>query len=235
MLLELEELNVDYGGAIVLRGVSLGVSKGSIVCLIGANGAGKTTTLRTISGLKRAKDGAIKFGGKLINHYSPQEILASGIAQVPQEGKIFRDMSVYENLIMGAYLRSNKSEIAVDFQNVYGYFPILETRSKQRAGSLSGGERQMLAIGRALMSRPALLMMDEPTSGLAPMIVKMVGDIVLRLNRESMSIVLVEQNADLALKIARYGYVMVRGRISIEGSSADLLRNDAVREAYLGI
>jgi len=235
MLLELDDVTVNYGGAKVLRGVSLMVENGNIVCLIGGNGAGKTTTLRTISGLKRPSGGEIKFKGESIIQKSPPDVLALGVAHVPQEGKIFRDMTVYDNLKMGAYLRKDKSEIAADFQVVYGYFPILKSRAKQLAGALSGGERQMLAIGRALMSRPSTLMMDEPTSGLAPLMVKMVGEIILKLNKDGISVILVEQNADFALKIAHYGYVMERGRIALKGNTKDLLANDMVREAYLGI
>lgn len=236
MLLEIEDVKVNYGGAKVLRGVSLKVGGGNIICLIGANGAGKTTMLRTISGLKRPYKGKIRFKGENILQKSPPEILALGIAHVPQEGKIFRDMTVYENLIMGAYLRKDTSEIAKDFQTVYGYFPILENRSNQLAGALSGGERQMLAIGRALMSRPSILMMDEPTSGLAPLMVKMVGDIILKLNETGgISVILVEQNADFALKVAHMGYVMERGKITVQGNTKELLAKDKVRKAYLGI
>lgn len=235
LIIELDDVRVSYGGAGVLWGVSLRVEEGNVVCLIGGNGAGKTTTLRTISGLKRPSGGEIRYKGKSITRKSPPEILALGISHVPQEGRIFRDMTVYENLKMGAYLRKDKPGIAEDLQTVYQYFSILESRSKQLAGALSGGERQMLAIGRALMSRPRVLIMDEPTSGLAPIMVKMLVGIISKLNETGISVILVEQNADFALKIAHYGFVMERGRIVIQGNTTELLTNDFVRKAYLGI
>ena len=234
-LLELKGLKVDFGGARVLRGVSLGLTEGEVVCLIGGNGAGKTTTLRVISGLGRAKAGEVRLGGKVLNRLSPPHILGLGVAHVPQEGRIFRDMTVAENLLMGAFSRGRDPDLGRDMRSIYQYFPVLGERSAQRAGSLSGGERQMLAIGRALMSRPRVLMLDEPTAGLAPMVVSLVGRIIRRLNQEGLSIILVEQNAELALGVADYGYVMERGRIVIEGPTRELKRNDAVRQAYLGI
>jgi branched-chain amino acid transport system ATP-binding protein len=235
LLIELDDVRVSYGGAGVLWGISLSVEEGKVVCLIGGNGAGKTTTLRTISGLKRPSGGEIRYRGESIIRKSPPEILALGISHVPQEGRIFRDMTVYENLRMGAYLRKDKSGIAEDLQTVYEHFPILQNRSRQPAGALSGGERQMLAIGRALMSKPRTLIMDEPTLGLAPIMVKMLVGIISRLNDAGISVILVEQNADFALKIAHFGYVMERGRIVTQGNTKELLTNDFVRKAYLGI
>ncbi len=235
LLIELDDVRVSYGGAGVLWGVSLYVEEGKVVCLIGGNGAGKTTTLRTISGLKRPSGGEIRYRGESITRKSPPEILALGISHVPQEGRIFRDMTVYENLKMGAYLRTDKSGIAEDLQTIYEHFPILQNRSKQLAGALSGGERQMLAIGRALMSKPRMLIMDEPTLGLAPIMVKMLVGIISKLNDAGISVILVEQNADFALKIAHYGYVMERGKIVTQGNTTELLTNDFVRKAYLGI
>ena len=235
MLLELENVRFYYGGAEILRGISIILREKDMICLIGANGAGKTTTLRIISGLAKPTSGEIRYNGKNINGNPPQSILAKGIAQVLQEGGVFRDMTVYENLIMGAYLRKDRKTVNRDLEAVYEYFPVFKERSKQKGGKLSGGERQMLAIGRALMSRPILLLMDEPTSGLAPIVVTMVGEIILRINKDGISIILVEQNADLALNIARYGYVMERGNIALEGNTIDLLTNDMVKKAYLGL
>lgn len=234
-LLELEDVRFNYGGAEILRGVSLKLEEGDIICLIGANGVGKTTTLRLISGLERGASGRILFQGERIDRASPQSILRRGIAQVPERGRIFRDMSVYENLVMGAYIRRDKLEINKDLEMVHQYFPILKERARQKAGSLSGGEQQMLAIGRALMSRPKVLLMDEPTSGLAPLVVEMLCEIILRINGEGISIVLAEQNAEIALSLAGYGYVMEKGRVILEGATRDLFSNNVVKRAYLGI
>ena len=236
MLLEIENLEVDFSGARVLRDVSLTLAKGDVICLIGANGAGKTTTLRTISGLNKITRGEIRFRGRVINQLSPPEILGLGIAHVLQEGRVFTEMTVIENLLMGAFARGkDPAAINREMKLIFQYFPILSDRIKQRAGALSGGERQMLAIGRALMSRPKVLILDEPTAGLAPKVVKQVGQIIQKLNQDGLSIILVEQNADMALGITDYGYVMERGRIVIEGTTKDLKKNDAVRKAYLGI
>jgi len=235
MLLELDEVKISYGGARIIRGISLGVDEGDVVCLIGANGAGKTTLLRAISGLERPRFGTIKFRGENIGQVPPPEILARGLVHVPQEGRLFGDMSVQENLLMGAYLRRDKAGVEDDLGVVYGYFPVLRERSRLRAGSLSGGERQMLALGRALMSKPQVLMMDEPTAGLAPQVVQMIGQIILKMNQAGISILLVEQNAELALGVARYGYVLERGRVVVEGTAGELRRNEQVREAYLGM
>ena len=235
MLLELDEVKISYGGARIIRGISLGVEEGDVVCLIGANGAGKTTLLRAISGLERPNSGTIKFRGENIGQVPPPEILARGLVHVPQEGRLFGNMSVQENLLMGAYLRRDKAGVESDLRVVYDYFPILRERSRLRAGSLSGGERQMLAMGRALMSKPQVLMMEEPTAGLAPQVVQMIGQIILKMNQAGISILLVEQNAELALGVARYGYVLERGRVVVEGTAGELRRNEQVREAYLGI
>ncbi len=233
-ILELEDVKVSFGGAKILRGVSLRLAEGDVICVIGANGAGKTTALRTISGLERPEFGRIRFRGRDISGLRPKEILILGLTLVPEQGRLFRDLTVYENLMMGAYLRRDKKGVAKDLKTVYGYFPLLAERAGQRAGSLSGGERQMLAVGRALMSRPAALMMDEPSSGLAPQFVAMLGRIILDINQEGISVFLVEQNAEMALNVARYGYVLERGRIRLEGDTKDLMTNDMVKEAYLG-
>jgi len=235
ILLDLQNVKVSYGGAKILNGVSMSVEEGTIVCLIGANGAGKTTTLRTISGLTQPDSGEIKYRGQTIIGMRPQKILSTGIAHVPQEGRLFRDMTVYENLAMGAYLQHDKAQMEADLYKIYEYFPVLKARLKQKADKMSGGERQMLAIARALLSKPRVLMMDEPTSGLAPIMVKTVGEITSMLNTDGISILMVEQNAEFALKIAHYGYVMERGKVVLEGKTNDLLTNNMVKEAYLGI
>lgn len=234
MLLELENIRVSYGAAEVVKGMSMKVEEGSIVCVIGANGAGKTTTLRTISGLERATSGEIRFRGERINGASSQSIVKRGIVQIPERGRPFPDMSVYENLMMGAYLRKDKPELGKDLEMVYQFFPVLKDRNKQAAGSLSGGERQMLAIGRALMSKPTILLMDEPSLGLAPKLVATMGEIILGLNKRGISIVLVEQNAQMALSLADRGYVMETGRIILEGDAKYLANDKRVIKAYLG-
>jgi branched-chain amino acid transport system ATP-binding protein len=234
MLLELEDIRVSYGAAEVVKGVSMKVEEGSIVCVIGANGAGKTTTLRAISGLERATSGEIRFRGERINRASPQSIVERGIVQIPERGRPFPDMSVYENLMMGAYLRKDKLESSRDLEMVYEFFPVLKDRNKQTAGSLSGGERQMLAIGRALMSKPTILLMDEPSLGLAPKLVATMGEIILGLHNRGISIVLVEQNARMALSLADRGYVMETGRIILEGDAKALANDKRVIKAYLG-
>lgn len=234
-LLEVVGVGFGYGGAQTLRGTSLALTNGGMVCLIGANGAGKTTMLRLISGLARPDSGEIRFEGRNIAGLPPQKILDLGISQVPQEGRVFADMTVYENLLMGAYRRTDKPGVREDLEMVYLYFPRLRERVKQRGGSLSGGERQMLAIARSLMARPSVLMMDEPSSGLAPMIVESLGNIICKMNKDGLSILLVEQNADLALRISHYGYVLERGTVVLEGDAKTLLDNPIVKEAYLGM
>jgi len=234
-ILQLEGIQFSYGRAETLRGISINLNEGDIACIIGANGAGKTTTLRVISGLEKPVSGEIRFHGNRIDRLSTKEILAKGITLVPEQGRLFGDMTVYENLIMGSYLRRDKKSITQDLKKVYKYFPRLAERAKQRAGSLSGGERQMLAVGRALMSRPKVLLMDEPSSGLSPLMVDLIGQIILDINVEGISIVLVEQNAEMALNVASYGYVLERGRVALEGNTKDLIYNDLVRQTYLGI
>jgi branched-chain amino acid transport system ATP-binding protein len=234
-VLELKNVQFNYGGARTLRGVSIRLIEGDIVCIIGANGAGKTTTLRIISGLEKPSSGEIRFHNQRIDGLPPKEIIARGITHVPEQGRLFRDLTVFENLMMGAYLRRDKKAIAHDLDKIYGYFPRLGERKNQRAGSLSGGERQMLAVGRALMSQPKTLLMDEPSSGLAPQLVTMVGQIILDINHEGISIILVEQNAEMALNLARYGYVLERGRVALEGNTEDLMNNDQIKQVYLGL
>ncbi len=234
MLLELENVSVCYGAAEVVKGVSLKLEEGSIICLIGANGAGKTTTLRAISGLERATSGQIWFRGERIDGASPQSILARGIAQILERGRLFPDMTVYENLMMGAHIRKDEQQISSDLEMTYQYFPVLKERAKQAAGSLSGGERQMLAIGRALMTKPTVVLMDEPSLGLAPKLVATIGEIIVNLNKSGISIVLVEQNAEMALSLAHWGYVMETGKIVLEGDTRDLAKDERIIKAYLG-
>ena len=233
--LKIENLQFSYGGARILRGVSLELLKGDVVCIIGPNGAGKTTMLRTITGLERPTSGQILFDGNQMDGFSPKKILKAGISLVPEQGRLFPDMTVFENLMMGAYLRNDRKSIMKDMELVYRYFPRLGARARQRAGSLSGGERQMTAVGRALMSRPKVLLMDEPSSGLAPQLVSMVGQIVLDINKDGISVLLVEQNADMALNVARYGYVFEQGRIALEGKTTELMSDAMVKTTYLGI
>jgi branched-chain amino acid transport system ATP-binding protein len=234
-VLKVEDLRVSFGGARILRGVSLSLDRGDVICIIGANGAGKTTLLRTIAGLERPEAGRVDIYHRLPAKYRAKDVLSLGVALVPEQGRLFREMTVLENLLMGAFLRKDKPAVSKDLKMVYGYFPRLKERKSQVAGSLSGGERQMLAVGRALMSRPRILMMDDPSSGLAPQFVSMLGQIILDINQTGISVILVEQNAEMALNVARYGYVLERGRIVLEGKSQELLTNDQVRAAYLGL
>ena len=235
MILELKNLVVHYEKVRALKGISLAMAEKSIVTLIGANGAGKSTTLKTISGLKQCTSGEVWFLGQQIHSLSPHGIVGIGIAQVPEGRRVFPYMSVYENLLMGAYLRKDREEIQKDFEVVYQHFPILKDRKNQASGSLSGGEQQMLAMGRALMAAPKLLLLDEPSLGLSPVMVKEIGRIILNINRqEGVSIILVEQNARMALKLSSPGYVLETGKIVLSGPSGDLLNNDHVRRAYLG-
>ena len=233
--LKIEKLHFSYGGARILRGVSLDLFKGDVVCIIGPNGAGKTTMLRTISGLERPTSGQILFDGNRMDGLSPKKILSAGISLVPEQGRLFPDMTVFENLMMGAYLRNDRKNIMKDLDVVYRYFPRLGARARQRAGSLSGGERQMAAVGRALMSEPKVLLMDEPSSGLAPQLVSMVGQIVLDINKDGISVLLVEQNADMALNVSRYGYALEQGRVSLEGETTELISHPRIKKTYLGI
>ena len=234
MKLEIRDLCVSYGGIRALKGVSLSVDEGQIVTLIGANGAGKSTTLRAISGLQKVQSGSILYGGEELTSLPAKEIVRRGIIHVPEGRRVFPDMTVAENLKIGAFLRKDKDGIASDMDYVYSLFPRLKERSWQPAGTLSGGEQQMLAVGRALMSRPKVLMMDEPSLGLAPLIVKDIFSIIRRVNADGITVLLIEQNANAALRIADYGYVLETGVIALTGTGEELLRNESVREAYLG-
>ncbi len=235
-LFEIRNLHVYYGFIHALKGISLEVNEGEIVTLIGANGAGKTTTLRTISGLLRPREGDVIFDGESLLKYKPHEIVAKGIIHVPEGRRVFARMTVQENLEMGAYMRTDKDGIQEDLERVFRLFPRLEERRKQLAGTLSGGEQQMLAIGRALMSRPRVLLMDEPSMGLAPVLVEEIFDTIKELNEtQGLTILLVEQNAHMALQIAHRGYVLETGRISITGTAKELAENPEVQRAYLGM
>lgn len=234
MKLEIRDLHVSYGGIRALKGIDLTVEEGQIVTLIGANGAGKSTTLRAISGLQKPQSGSILYGGEELVGLPAKEIVRRGIIHVPEGRRVFPDMTVAENLKIGAFLRKDKDGIASDMDYVYSLFPRLKERSWQPAGTLSGGEQQMLAVGRALMSRPKVLMMDEPSLGLAPLIVKDIFYIIRRVNADGITVLLIEQNANAALRIADYGYVLETGVIALTGTGEELLRNESVREAYLG-
>ena len=234
MKLEIRDLHVSYGGIRALKGVDLTVEEGQIVTLIGANGAGKSTTLRAISGLQKPQSGSILYGGEELVGLPAKEIVRRGIIHVPEGRRVFPDMTVAENLKIGAFLRKDKDGIASDMDYVYSLFPRLKERNWQPAGTLSGGEQQMLAVGRALMSRPKVLMMDEPSLGLAPLIVKDIFSIIRRVNADGITVLLIEQNANAALRIADYGYVLETGVIALTGTGEELLRNESVREAYLG-
>lgn len=234
MLLELEEIQVNYGPIRALRGISFTVEEGEIVTLIGANGAGKSTTLNTISGLLHPRAGRIRYLGAEIQRLSPQEVVARGITQVPEGRRVFAEMSVEENLLLGAYQRRDAAGIRADLAQVYERFAVLAERRRQSAGTLSGGEQQMLAIGRALMARPRLLLMDEPSMGLAPILVQQVFEIIRQINTQGTTILLVEQNAHMALKVAHRGYVLETGRITLAGPAAELSASEEVRSAYLG-
>ena len=234
MKLEIKDLHVSYGGIRALKGVDLTVEEGQIVTLIGANGAGKSTTLRAISGLQKPQSGSILYGGEELVGLPAKEIVRRGIIHVPEGRRVFPDMTVAENLKIGAFLRTDKGGIADDIDYVHSLFPRLKERSWQLAGTLSGGEQQMLAVGRALMSRPKVLMMDEPSLGLAPLIVKDIFSIIRRVNEDGITVLLIEQNANAALRIADYGYVLETGTIALTGTGEELLKNESVREAYLG-
>ncbi len=234
-LLEIENLHVYYGAIHALQGISLKVEEGEIVTLIGANGAGKTTTLKTISGLLRPREGTIRYQDKDLTAFPPHKIVEMGIVHVPEGRRVFARMTVMENLEMGAYLRTDKDGIEKDLKLVFDLFPRLEERKNQLAGTLSGGEQQMLAIGRALMSKPKVLLMDEPSMGLAPILVEEIFDTIKELNeREGLTILLVEQNALMALSIAHRGYVIETGNIKLEGTAEELAGNPEVKAAYLG-
>jgi branched-chain amino acid transport system ATP-binding protein len=234
-VLKINDLYTAFGPIMALRGVSLQVPEGDIVTLLGANGAGKSTTLRTISGLVHPVKGSIEFLGRSIEKHSPEEIVEFGISQVPEGRQIFAELTVLENLQLGSYVRRDRQRIRKDLERIFQYFPILAERRKQMAGTLSGGEQQMLAIGRAVMARPRLLLLDEPSLGLAPLIVQEIFEIIKVLNKnEGITVLLVEQNARLALGIAQYGYVLETGRVVLEDSGENLRKDEDVRRSYLG-
>ena len=234
-MLKIENLSVHYGGIHALQGVSLEVPEGRIVTLIGANGAGKSTTLKAIVGLVKASEGsAVTWNGKSLLGQQTKDIVESGIVLVPEGRRVFPNLSVDENLSLGAYARRDKAGVEADRARVFKLFPRLDDRKKQKAGTLSGGEQQMLAVGRALMTRPRLLMMDEPSLGLAPLVVKMIFNIIKEINADGTTVLLVEQNAKAALEAAHYGYVLETGRITFHGAGRELLADDRVRKAYLG-
>lgn len=233
-MLKIDDINVYYGAIHALKGISLEVDEGEIVTLIGANGAGKSTTLRTISGLLKPKTGAIDFQGQNIAGVPAHEIVKRGISQVPEGRRIFAEMTVRENLDLGAFTRKDKDGIAADMKHVFELFPRLEERRDQVAGTLSGGEQQMLAMGRALMSRPKLLLLDEPSMGLAPLLIREIFNIIVDINKSGTTVLLVEQNANMALSIASRAYVLETGRITLSGSAAELAASEEVKKAYLG-
>ena len=231
-LLEIKDLRVSYGGIEALKGISFHVEEGQIVTLIGANGAGKSTTLRAISGLAPVKSGAILYDGQAINGLNPQRIVSIGVGMVPEGRRVFPNLTVLENLKIGAYLR--RDDLKHDIEYVYSLFPRLRERSWQMAGTLSGGEQQMLAVGRALMMKPRILMMDEPSLGLAPLVIRDIFEIIKTLHTQGMTILLVEQNANAALKVADYAFVLQTGMMGVQGTGAELLDNPEVKAAYLG-
>jgi len=233
-MINVKDLVVSYGGIEALKGVSIKVDSGEIVTLVGANGAGKSTLLRSIVGLVKPKSGTITYEGKNILGEKSQNIVTSGITLVPEGRRVFSNLTVLENIKLGAYSRKDNKEIQKDIEWVYKLFPRLKERSWQQAGTLSGGEQQMLAVGRALLSRPKLLMMDEPSLGLAPLIVKDIFNIIREIREQGVTILLIEQNANVALKIADRGYVLETGRITIEGTGKELLNNEEIKKAYLG-
>jgi branched-chain amino acid transport system ATP-binding protein len=235
-MLQIEDIKTYYGSIQALKGISLEISAGEIICLIGANGAGKSTTLMSICGVVQPRTGRIVFEGREIQHLPSNRIVELGIVQVPEGRRIFPYLTVAENLDMGAFLRRDKAAIEQDIDYIYELFPILAKRRHQAGGTLSGGEQQMLAISRALMARPRLLLLDEPSLGLAPLVVRQIFEIIAKINRENnTTIFLVEQNANLALQVAHRGYVMETGRITLSDSAAHLLANEDVKRAYLGI
>jgi branched-chain amino acid transport system ATP-binding protein len=233
-MLKIENLHVHYGGVHALKGLSFSVPEGNVVTLIGANGAGKSSTLRCVCGLETPSEGKIIFRGKEINHVPAFDRVSMGIAMVPEGRRIFTNLTVIDNLIMGAYKRTDKHEIEDSFERVYALFPRLKERLNQKALTLSGGEQQMLAVGRALMSKPTLLLMDEPSLGLAPNLVTDLYETIAKIHEEGLTVLLVEQNAKSALELADYGYVLEIGNIVLEGSSSKLENDEGVRKAYIG-
>ncbi len=234
-MLEITDIHTYYGNIQALRGLSLRIGQGEIVTLIGANGAGKTTTLMSISGVTPPRRGAVTFLGQDVTRLSTEKIVSLGITQVPEGRMIFPRLTVKENLLMGGYLRRDKAGIKADEDKVYGLFPVLFERRTQMGGTLSGGEQQMLAIGRALLARPKLLLLDEPSLGLAPLVVENIFEIIKQINADGVTVLLVEQNAQMALHIAHRGYVLETGRLTLEGAASDLLSDPKVRSAYLGL
>ena len=234
-MLEVKDLRVHYGTVEAVKGVSFEISERAIVSLIGANGAGKTTCLRALTGLVKPSGGEVRFENTSLVGLAPHQIVRLGIAHVPEGRRLFPKMTVLENLRMGAYLRTKRTEVASTLGMIYEHFPILRERGRQRAGSLSGGEQQMLAIARALMNRPRLLLLDEPSMGLSPIMTAEIGKIIRQINAQDVSIILVEQNALLALTLARYGYVLETGLVVMQGNARELLQDDGVKKAYLGI
>jgi len=234
MLLEIEDMKVQYGGADILKGISFGIQVGEIVTIIGGNGAGKTTALRAISGLKKPRSGEIRFQGKKLHGIPAQDIVKMGIGHVPQGRQLFPYMTVLENIKLGAFLQKDKNKIKGNIARIFETFPLLKARKGQQAGTLSGGEQQMLAIARALMGNPTLLLMDEPSIGLAPLVVREIGKIAVNINKSGTSILLVEQNARLALKISHRGYVLETGSFVLQGKCEDLMNDERVKKAYLG-
>ena len=232
-MLKVRDLVVAYGGIEALKGISVDVPDGQIVTLIGANGAGKSTLLRTIMGLVKPRSGSVEYNEENIKDLNSQHIVSRGITLVPEGRRVFPNLTVLENLRIGAYLRKDEEGIAKDIKRIYELFPRLEERNWQMAGTLSGGEQQMLALGRALMSRPKLIMMDEPSLGLAPLVIKDIFNIIRRINESGTTVLLVEQNANMALKVAHHAYVLETGRIKTEGSGRELLENEEIKEAYL--
>ena len=233
-MLEVKDLQVYYGVIQALKGISFHVNQGEVIALIGANGAGKTTTLQTLTGILSPKSGSIVFEGKDLTRTPAHKIVEMGMAHVPEGRRVFADMSVYENLLLGAYTRKDKAEVAESLASVYKRFPRLEERKGQRAGTLSGGEQQMLAMGRALMSRPRIILMDEPSMGLSPIFVNEIFDIIREVSESGTTVLLVEQNAKKALSIADRAYVLETGSITMDGKAEDLLNDEAVQKAYLG-
>ena len=233
-LLKVENLHVNYGMIRALKGISFEVNRGEIVSLIGANGAGKTTTLHTITGLIRPKEGEVLYKGESITHIPAHKIVGMGMVHVPEGRRIFQGLTVYDNLLLGAYSRKDKAEIEQNMENVFKQFPRLEERRRQLAGTLSGGEQQMLAMGRGLMSHPKLMMLDEPSMGLAPILVEQIFSIIQELHKAGTTILLVEQNAQMALSIADRAYVLETGSITMSGNAQDLMHDDRIRTAYLG-
>ena len=231
-ILSIKDLKVNYGGIEAVKGISFDVYKGNIVTLIGANGAGKSSTLRTIAGLVKPSSGSLTFRGENIPGLDPTSVVKKGITLVPEGRRIFPDLTVLENLRMGAYLRND--DISADIQWVYELFPRLKERSWQAGGTLSGGEQQMLAVGRALMAKPEMIMMDEPSLGLAPLVVKGIFDIIKEINHQGVTVLLIEQNANMALKVSDYAYVLETGNLTMSGTGAELLANEDVKKAYLG-